>query len=73
MTHTPTGTVRVRTWSWRGPGGAVTLQVSESPGTTAAVPAWAVAQMRELQLQVRQMQRIETALEQPLLVPSPPV
>lgn len=73
VTHTPAGTVRVRTWSWRGPGGAVTLRMSESPGTTAAMPAWAVTQMRELQLQMRQMQRIEAALEQPLLAPSPPI
>lgn len=73
VTHTPAGTVRVRTWSWEGPGGAVTLRVSESPGTTAAMPAWAVAQMRELQQQMRQMQRIEAALQQPLLAPSAPL
>lgn len=73
VTHSPAGTVRVRTWSWKGPDGVVTLQMSQSPGTTAAMPAWAVAQMRELQMQMRQMQRIEAALNQRLLIPSPPI
>lgn len=73
VTRTPAGTVCVRTWSWRGPGGAVTLKVSESPSEAAPMPAWAVAQMRELQLQMRHMQRVEAALQQSLLAPSPPV
>ena len=73
VTRLPSGTVRVRTFSWRGPNGAGTLQVSESPGARAAMPAWALAQIHEMQMQMRQMRRIEAAFAQPLLAPSPPV
>jgi hypothetical protein len=73
VTHIRGGTVRVRTWSWRGPDGAATFQVSESRGASAAIPTWALAQMRELQMQMRQVRRIEAALEQPLLTPPVPV
>ena len=73
VTHTPGGTVRVRTWSWHGPDGAATFRVSESRGASAPMPSWALAQMRELQMQVQQMHRIEAALEQPLLAPPLPV
>ena len=73
VTHLPSGTVRVRTWSWRGPNGAGTFQVSESRGAAPAMPAWALAQMREMQMQMRQLRRIEAAFEQPLLAPPPPL
>lgn len=66
--HTAAGPVYVRTWSWRGPNGAATLEVSESRAATAAMPAWALAQMRAAQAQVR---LIEAALQQPLLLSSP--
>lgn len=65
LRHTPGGVVRVHTWSWRGPNGAATLRVSERPGERAHMPSWALAQIRELQM--RQMHRIETEFEQPLL------
>lgn len=73
VTNTPDGAVRVHTWSWRGPQGTATFQVSESRGASAPLPDWALAQTRELQLQMRQMRRIEAALEQPLLSASPSV
>lgn len=69
VTHTPSGVVRVRTWSWQGPNGATTFQVSESRDASGHMPTWALAQMRELQMQMRQMRRIESALKQPLLAP----
>jgi hypothetical protein len=69
--RTPDGLVRVRTWSWHGPGGAARFQVSESRGTNSPLPAWALAQMRELQVQMRRMRRIEAALEQPLWAAPP--
>lgn len=71
VTRTPAGTVRVRTWTWRGPSGTAAFQVSESRGPRAAVPGWALAQMRRLQMQIGQMRRIEAALEQPLMAPPP--
>jgi hypothetical protein len=68
--HTAAGPVYVRTWSWRGPNGAATFQVSESRGASAALPAWAMAQMGALRAQMR---LIEAALTRPLLMPSLPV
>ncbi len=71
--HTSAGPVRVRTWSWRGPNGAATIQVSESRGPAPAVPAWAIEQMRAMQAQMRQMQMVQAALMQPMLMPSFPM
>jgi hypothetical protein len=71
--HTADGNVRVHTWSWHGPDGAATLQVSESRGVGASMPSWALAQMRELRMQMRQMHRIEAAMEQSLFAASPSV
>jgi hypothetical protein len=71
VTRTAAGPVQVRTWSWHGPGGAATIRVSESSG--AAMPAWAQQQMRAMQAQMRQMQQIQTALDQQLLAPSLPM
>lgn len=71
VTHSPSGTVSVRTWTWRGPDGAI--QVSESRGADAHMPAWAVAQMRDLQMQMQQMRRMEAQMAQPLLGPPVPV
>ncbi len=68
--HTAVGPVRVHTWSWRGPGGVGTFQVSESRGAVPAMPVWAMAQMRALQTQ---MQLIQARLEQPMRVSSLPV
>lgn len=68
--HTAAGPVRVRTWSWHGPHGAATFEVSESRGASPAMPAWALARLRALQAQMRQ---IEATSEQPLLMPSLPV
>ena len=66
--HTAAGPVRVRTWSWRGPDGVATLQVSESRAAGPAVPAWAIARMRAMQAQMR---LIEAMLARPM--PMPPV
>ena len=71
VAHTAAGPVQVRTWSWRGPGGAATIRVSESSGT--AMPAWALQQMRAMQAQMRQMQQIQATLDQQLLAPSLPM
>lgn len=68
--RTPDGTVRVRTWSWRGPDGAATFQVSESRGASAPMPSWAPTQMRQMQWQ---MHRIEASLEQSLFAAPPSV
>ena len=65
--------MQVRTWSWRGPGGLTTVQVAESRGGEAPVPAWALEQLRALQGQIRQMQLMEAALTQPMLMPAPPL
>ena len=73
VTRTSAGPVRVRTWSWRGPNGAATFQVSESRGSAAAVPAWALQQMRAMQAQMRQIQLIQAAFQQPMLMPSFPM
>jgi hypothetical protein len=73
VVNTTAGPVRVRTWSWRGPNGAAAFQVSESRGAGAALPSWALAQMRAMQAQMRQMRLIEAALAQPLLTPALPV
>lgn len=73
VTRTPAGRVQVHTWTWHGPDGALTMQVSESRGAGAPPPAWALTQMRELRMEMQQLNRIEAALEQPLLVPSPPI
>ena len=45
-------------------------QVSESSGTRAAMRPWALAQMRDLQMQMQQLHRIEAAMAQPLLASS---
>ena len=71
--HTAAGPVRVRTWSWRGPTGAATFQVTESRGASAAVPTWALEQMRAMQAQMQQMRLIEAALVQPALMQSLPI
>lgn len=73
VVNTTAGPVRVRTWSWRGPNGAATFQVSESRSAGAAMPSWALAQMRAMQAQMQQMRLIEAALAQPLLTPALPV
>lgn len=70
VVHTAAGPVCVRTWSWRGPNGAATFRVSESRGASPAMAAQAVAQIRALQAQMRQIQAL---WEQPLLMPSLPV
>ncbi len=67
--QTAAGPVRIRTWSWRGPDGAATFQVSESRNASPGVPAWALAQMSALQAQMRQLQAM---LVQPLLMRSVP-
>lgn len=68
--HTAAGPVRIHTWSWRGPGGAATFQVSESRGAVRPMPVWAMAQLRALQAQ---MQLMQVMLQQPMLGPSLPV
>ncbi|MHB1872910.1 MAG: hypothetical protein ACYCT1_18990 [Steroidobacteraceae bacterium] len=73
VVRTEAGPVQVRTWSWRGPGGAATLQISARHGGAAPVPAWALEQLRALQGQMRQMQLMEAALAQPMLMPAPPL
>ena len=67
--HTAAGPVRVRTWTWHGPGGMATLQVSESRDAGPAVPAaWAIARMRAMQAQMR---LLEAMLARPLPMPAP--
>ena len=73
VVRTEAGPMQVRTWSWRGPGGATMLQVSESRAAEAPVPVWALEQLRALQGQIRQMQLMEAALAQPMLMPAPPL
>lgn len=74
VVHTAAGPVRVHTWSWRGPNGATTFQVSESRGAAPLMPTWALAQLRAMQAQMAQMQLLQTALAQPLMMmPAPPV
>lgn len=70
VVHTAAGPVRVRTWSWRGPDGTATFQVSESRNASPAMAARVVAQMRTLQAQLRQIQAM---WRQPLLMSSLPV
>jgi hypothetical protein len=69
--RTAWGPVSVRTWSWSGPNGAATFQVSESRSASSAAPAWALAQMRALQRQVRQMRLIQAAVDRAFLAPPP--
>jgi hypothetical protein len=54
--HLPSGTESVRTYSWRAPNGAGNVQISEGPGARPAIPAWALAQMREMQMQMQMRQ-----------------
>ena len=68
--HTAAGPVRVRTWTWHGPGGVATLQVSERRDASPAVPAWAIARMRAMQ---EQMRLLEAMLARPLPMPSAPL
>ena len=69
--HTASGPVQVRTWSWRGPGGAALLRVSASEGGTG-MPRWALRQLRLMQAQMAQMQAMQAALLQPMRVwPAP--
>ncbi len=71
--RTPSGPVSVRTWSWSGPNGAATFQVSESRSASSAMPAWALAQMRALQMQMRQMRLMQAAFDQSFLAPPPDI
>ncbi|MBW4051510.1 MAG: hypothetical protein HIU85_08620 [Proteobacteria bacterium] len=75
VTRTPAGMVRVRTWSWRGPGGTAAFRVFETRGARAPTPVWVLARMSRLQMQIGremgQMARMEAALEQPLMAPPP--
>ncbi len=73
VVNTTAGPVRVRTWSWRGPRGAATFQVTESRGAGAAMPPWALAQMRAMQAQMQQMRLIEAALVERLFTRALPV
>lgn len=73
VVHTEAGPMQVRTWSWRGPGGATTVQFAASRAAAAPVPVWALEQLRALQGQIRQMQWMEAALAQPMLMPAPPL
>ena len=67
--HTAAGPVYIHTWSWTGPRGAATVQVSESRGARPAMPAWAMAQMRAMQAQMRLIQ----AMVDQRLMPAMPV
>jgi len=85
VVHTAAGPVQVHTWRWRGPNGAAVVQVSETRGAGAPMPAWVMAQFRALQAQMQQMRLIQAALSgqmmpqmpvptmfgQPLLLPLP--
>ncbi len=68
--QTAAGPMQVRTWRWSGPGGNAMIRVSESSGAgTAAMPHWALAQMRAMQAQMQQMQAVQTQLTRALLAP----
>ena len=73
VVHTEAGPLQVRTWSWRSPGGATTVQFAASRAAPAPVPVWALEQLRALQGQIRQMQLMQAALAQPMLMPAPPL
>lgn len=73
VTRIPAARVQVHTWTWHGPDGVLTMQVSESRGAGAPPPAWALSQMRELRMNMQQLNGIEAAIEQPLLAPLPPI
>lgn len=69
--QTGAGPVQVRSWSWQGPDGAGQVRVSESNG--AAVPAWALQQMRLMQTQMAQMQAQMQMLNAGFMRPWAPV
>ena len=73
VVHTEAGPLQVRTWSWRSPGGATTVQFAATRAAAAPVPVWALEQLRALQGQIRQMQLMQAALAQPMLMPAPPL
>ena len=63
VVQTSAGPMKVSTWSWHGPGGVGTIQVQTTRG--GPPPAWALQQMRDMNLQMRalqaQMQQIQQA------------
>ena len=85
VVHTAAGPVQVHTWRWRGANGGGVVEVSETRGAGAPMPAWVMAQFRALQAQMQQMRLIQAALSeqmppqmavpamfgQPLLLPLP--
>ena len=66
--HTAAGPVQVRTWSWRSPTGNASVMIERSSGAVA-MPAWAMRQMRDMQVQMAQMQAIATNLNRQLQMP----
>jgi hypothetical protein len=67
VVRTAAGPVQVHTWQWRGPNGAAVVQVSETRGAGAPMPAWIMAQFRAMQAQMQQMQLIQAALSGQML------
>jgi len=66
--HTAAGPVQVHTWSWRSPQGNASIVIERSNGG-AAMPGWALQQMRAMQAQMAQMQAIETSMNRQMLMP----
>jgi hypothetical protein len=66
--RTAAGPVRVHTWSWRSPRGNASIVIERGNGG-AAMPAWALQQMRSMQVQMAQMQNIETSMNRQMLMP----
>jgi len=54
VVQTAAGPMKVSTWSWHSPNGASSIVVQSSTG--GAPPAWALAQMREMNAQMQLMQ-----------------
>ncbi|MCK9367997.1 MAG: hypothetical protein M0P72_12740 [Metallibacterium scheffleri] len=66
--HGAAGPVQVRTWTWRSPQGNDSIVIERS-NDGAAMPTWALQQMRAMQAQMTQMQAIETSMNRQMLMP----
>lgn len=74
VVQTAAGPMKVSTWSWHSPNGASSIVVQSSNG--GAPPAWALAQMREMNAQMQamqlQMQQLQHAtFNGPFALPAP--
>ncbi|SBP90102.1 hypothetical protein [Thiomonas delicata] len=56
----PNGAMKVSTWQWQSPQGHERIVIQRSEG--GAPPAWAIRQMRDLQLQMQGMQHLQQVM-----------